>query len=53
VIAPFDISQQIPSDSLQPKFPAFRKSKKKMLQIGGGFYRILPGSSQTFLSLQD
>jgi hypothetical protein len=44
------------SDCLQPKFPAFRICKLKkiqMLQIGGGFDRVLVGSSKTFLSLQE
>ena len=55
VIAAFDISQQFSSDCLRSKFPSILhlRSKKKMLQIGGRFDRILPGSFKTFLSLQD
>jgi hypothetical protein len=54
MIAAVEISQHLSSDCLQPKFPGIShlKSKKKMLQIGGRFDRVLPGSSKTFLSLQ-
>lgn len=55
VIAVFEISQQIPSDCLQPKFPSvphLQSEKIQMLQIGRGFGRVLVGSSKTFLSLQ-
>jgi hypothetical protein len=56
VIAAFKISQQIPSDCLQLKFPSIPHlpSKKiQIVQIGRRFERGLVGSSKTFLSLQE
>jgi hypothetical protein len=54
MIAVFEISQQIPSDCVQPKFPSvplLSSEKIQMLQIGRRFDRVLVGNSQTFLSL--
>jgi hypothetical protein len=56
MIAVFEISQQIPSDCLQPKFPSIphlQIEKIQMLQIGRRFDRVLVGSSKTFLFLQE
>ena len=55
LIAVFEISQQIPSDCLQSKFPSIQhlqSGKIQMLQIGRRFDCVLVGSSKTFLSLQ-
>lgn len=56
VIAVFEISQQIPSDCWQLKFPSIphlQSEKIQMLQIGRRFDRVLVSSSKTFLSLQE
>jgi len=56
VIAAFEISQQIPSNCLQPKFLSIlhlQSEKIQMLQIGRQFDRVLVGSSKSFFSLQE
>jgi hypothetical protein len=56
MIAVFEISQQIPSDCLQLKFPSIphlQNEKIQRLQIGRRFDRVLVGNSKTFFSLQE